>query len=60
MCPTRSLGRPRYRGNRRARAVLVSLFALLAAALPASAGTLDQIKSLGKLKLGYRIDARPF
>ena len=60
MYPTRSLDRPWYRGNPRARAVLASLFALLAAALPVSAGTLDQIKSLGKLKLGYRSDARPF
>jgi putrescine:ornithine antiporter len=32
---------------------------LLAATAPASAGTLDRVKTAGKIKLGYRTDARP-
>ncbi len=60
MYPTRSRGCRWYRGNPRARAALVSLVTLLNAALPVSAGTLDQIKGSGKLRLGYRTDARPF
>jgi polar amino acid transport system substrate-binding protein len=44
----------------RAPAVL-TLFALgCAAALPASAATLDRIKETGHIKLGYLVDARPF
>jgi polar amino acid transport system substrate-binding protein len=31
-----------------------------AAALPATAGTLDRIKETGHIKLGYQADARPF
>lgn len=33
---------------------------LLGAAAPAQAGTLERIRDAGKLKLGYRADARPF
>jgi ABC-type amino acid transport substrate-binding protein len=37
-----------------------SWFLLFAGAAPAQAGTLDRVRQTGKLKLGYRIDARPF
>ncbi len=61
MHPTGSRGRWYCgKGAPYALAALVSLFALLAATLPVSAGTLDQIKGSGKLRLGYRSDARPF
>lgn len=63
MHPTRSLGRRWYRGKDapRALAALASLFALVAAVPPVSAGAaLDRIKGAGKLTLGYRTDARPF
>ncbi len=62
MHPTGSRGRRWYcrKGAPYALAALVSLFALLAAPLPMSAGTLEQIKGSGKLRLGYRSDARPF
>lgn len=59
MYPTRSLGRRWYRGKPLMVAALVSLFALLAITPPGSAGTLERIKDSGKLKLGYRADARP-
>ena len=40
-------------------AVIAIILLTLAAAAPASAGTLDRVKSTGHLRLGYRADARP-
>ena len=40
-------------------AVIAIILLTLAAAGPASAGTLDRVKSTGHLRLGYRADARP-
>jgi len=42
-----------------AAAAIMALL-LLTPATPASAATLDQVRSTGKLLLGYRADARPF
>jgi len=61
MHPTPSLGlysRPR-KAARFVLALLVPLLVLLAAAPPASAGTLERIKESGKLNFGYG-DSRPF
>ena len=61
MHPPTSLGlysRPRTTA-RFVLALLVPLLVLLAAAPPASAGTLDRIKESGKLNLGYG-ETRPF
>jgi putrescine:ornithine antiporter len=42
-----------------ATASLAALAFLLGAAAPASAAALDQIKAQGRIRLGYRADARP-
>jgi putrescine:ornithine antiporter len=48
-------------GNRGAAAsVLAIALVLFGAAAPARAGTLDRVRSDGKLTIGYRADARPF
>jgi polar amino acid transport system substrate-binding protein len=41
-------------------AALTFIALACAAALPASAATLDRIKETGRIKLGYLVDARPF
>ena len=45
--------------ERVASAALLALVSMALAA-PAPAGTLDQIKQAGRIRLGYRADARPF
>ena len=57
---------PRFAGGRssvpRVSGVTASLVALafvLASGAPASAAALDQVKARGKIRLGYRADARP-
>jgi ABC-type amino acid transport substrate-binding protein len=50
-------------GHRTWLARVMAAFAvslLVAAALPASAQTLDRIREAGRIKLGYMVDARPF
>jgi putrescine:ornithine antiporter len=51
---------PRFSSLKKAAAAVLVVAALgLAAAAPASAGALDQIKAQAKIRLGYRTDARP-
>jgi putrescine:ornithine antiporter len=51
---------PRFASLKKAAVAALVLVALaLAGAVPASAGALDQIKAGGKIRLGYRSDARP-
>jgi putrescine:ornithine antiporter len=51
---------PRFASLKKAAVAAVALAALaFMASAPASAGTLDQIKAGGKIRLGYRSDARP-
>ena len=51
---------PRFSSLKKAAVAVLVVAALgLAAAVPASAGALDQIKAQAKIRLGYRTDARP-
>ncbi|HXJ33472.1 MAG TPA: amino acid ABC transporter substrate-binding protein [Candidatus Eisenbacteria bacterium] len=45
---------------RRAAAAAALALLLFATADPAGAGTVDRVRDLGKLRIGYRTDARPF
>jgi putrescine:ornithine antiporter len=63
IAPRFATGRPATapRGGVASGAVasLAIVFLTLGAAAPASAGTLDQVKKTGHIRLGYRADARP-
>ncbi len=58
IAPRFATGKPAAAARTGAAVVAIVLLALAGAA-PASAGTLDQIKKAGRIRLGYRTDARP-
>jgi ABC-type amino acid transport substrate-binding protein len=57
MEPVRSAARPGHRP--RIASCAITVLAVVTLVTPAAAATLDQIKQTGRLRLGYRTDARP-
>jgi putrescine:ornithine antiporter len=58
IAPRFATGKPAAAAQIGVAVVAIALLALAGAA-PASAGTLDQVKQAGRIRLGYRSDARP-
>ena len=51
---------PRFEIKPAVKVVTAVALVLLGSALPSHAGTLDQVRESGKLRVGHRADARPF